>query len=737
MQQGAPSPQPPHANPNLGQVLRDTPRPLWMLLLLATLMPALLVGSFAWQRHDKVIAEVEQVAQRSVLALEQHIGSVLQTHTLLLHQIAERTEGQTWQQIREDRELQETLSEISAGSAKVSLLGMADAQGQVQISSDPRQLDLPGGVAERDYFLAHSKGEAQGVFFSAPFVGRLSGMRQFVVSIARRSADGAFDGIVFAAVSLDYLARFWDQFVPSGGYLIPLMREDGTMLMRYPTVDIPRRLDPNGPFVTQTRRSPNGLYTAVSLVDGIKRINAYRRVGDFPLFISFSVEADTALEQWRREMLPALLLALLATAALVTLSLIVIRSSYRQRQAVSGWRRVAFDLEGEIQRRQAAEEKLHQAQKMEAFGQLTGGLAHDVNNMLAGISGNLELIRVRLAMGDTGAAAACVDRAEAASDKAARLIQRLLSFARRKALRPEAVNVNALLQAATDLFRDAVGARISIETELPETSPVARCDPAQLESALLNLVINARDAMPDGGRITISVTTEQGQQNTGGARVLIRVRDTGVGMQPEVIARAFEPFYTTKGIGEGSGLGLSMVYGFAQQSGGTVSISSEINVGTEICLSLPAIENVGTPTPTPAPPPVAEHPALPATLLLVEDDRAVRQVLAEVLQQAGSKVLLAGRAEEALELLTRSPKPDLVVTDIGLPGSLNGYQLAAEIRRHYPDIPFLFISGFSGAVRSSEPVVQPQDRLLSKPFKTAAFLETLNEMQRERQNGTR
>ncbi len=721
-------------------MLRDTPRLLWVLLLLALLLPATVTGWFAWHRHTAILSEVQLMAQRSVIALEEHAGNVLQTHALLLRQIADRTQGRPWQQIESDILLHQTFAELTTEFRQVSVIGIADADGRLRASS-VRQPIEDVMVVDRDYFIAHRDGTARGIFFSQPYTGRLNGIRQFTISIARTSPSGEFDGIVFAAVSLDYFASFWKQFVPSGDYLIPLMRDDGTVLVRYPKPDNPGLLDPDGPFRSHVRQAPRGLYTAVSQVDGIERINAYSRVKNYPLYISFSVETSAALQNWRDEMLPVLIMAIMATAALVALSLLVIRQSYLQRLTAARWRTIAYNLESEIKRRETAEDQLRQAQKMEAIGQLTGGIAHDFNNMLASIAGNLELGRIHLVNGDTSAVADCVDRAEAVTDRAAAMIQRLLSFARRKTLKAVPVAINDLLQSTTSLLEGAVGPRIRIETVLPATSPIALCDPAQLESALLNLVINARDAMPDGGTITICAATEStanadrsdGESASPSPRIILTVTDTGTGMPQHVADRAFEPFFTTKGVGEGSGLGLSMVIGFAQQSGGNATIQSTLNIGTTVTLILPASKDVmPQDTPDAGKPALADSRTLSGIVLLVEDDAAVRHVLTETLRQAGATVLPADSAEQALNTIAATPRIDLVVTDIVLSGSLSGYQLADAARHTRPELPFLFISGYSKDIDGAESSVLAGDRLMSKPFKSGAFLETVAGMLRSR-----
>lgn len=228
-------------------------------------------------------------------------------------------------------------SQATARYEKVSVIGVTDAEGRMWASSF-RVNPVEASVADRDYFIAHQQASVQGIFFSEAFTGKISGKRSIAISIGRRSSAGKFDGIVFATVPLDYFMRFWKQFAPSSGYLIPMIRGDGTLIVRSPALNNPERLDPNGPFVSHVRRSPRGIYTAKSRVDGIERINAYSQIKDYPLYVSYCIEKDVALQQWRRELMVVFAVALAVMAALATLMLLLMRQSKRERQAVAKWR---------------------------------------------------------------------------------------------------------------------------------------------------------------------------------------------------------------------------------------------------------------------------------------------------------------------------------------------------------------------------------------------------------------
>jgi PAS domain S-box-containing protein len=387
-------------------------------------------------------------------------------------------------------------------------------------------------------------------------------------------------------------------------------------------------------------------------------------------------------------------------------------------------RDITFDKHQADALRQA-EEALRQSQKMEAVGQLTGGLAHDFNNMLAGVSGHLELMKLRLRMGQTADLQARIDAALGVTQRAAALTHRLLAFSRRQALDPKPTSVNALVMSMTDLVTRAAGPTISVRTHLEPRLWTTLSDPNQLESALLNLANNARDAMPEGG--TLVIETENATVCAGqagrygdlkpGDYVLVRVRDTGSGMPPDVLARAFDPFFTTKPMGQGTGLGLSMVYGFARQSGGSVRIESSPGAGSEVRLVLPRhVEAVPAPVQEPGD---AEAPLAAASrkglVLVVDDEADIRAVMAEVLELQGYTVLQAADAPQALRLL-HDNRPDMLVTDIGLPNGMNGRQLADQVRVQWPQLPVLMVTGYAESTVMKNETLPAQMELLIKPF---------------------
>jgi PAS domain S-box-containing protein len=385
---------------------------------------------------------------------------------------------------------------------------------------------------------------------------------------------------------------------------------------------------------------------------------------------------------------------------------------------------VARDVTAEkaaAERLRATEEALLQSQKMEAVGQLTGGIAHDFNNLLTGIVGSLDLLQTRLNQGRTDNVARYINAAMTSANRAAALTHRLLAFARRQPLIPKNVDVNQLVVSLEDLLRRTIGETIDLGIVAAEDLWSTLCDPNQLESALLNLAINARDAMPDGGRLAIATSNARLDSVTAdtpalspGDYVCITVTDTGVGMSAEVAARAFDPFFTTKPIGQGTGLGLSMIYGFARQSNGHVTIDSKVGQGTTVRLYLPRQHGDIAASHASAAR-TAEHAATGETVLVIEDEPIVRGVVLEMLAEQGYRTLEAIDGPSGLKILRSGQRIDLLVTDVGLPG-MNGRQVADQAREGRPDLKILFITGYAESVAMADGFLQPGMEMITKPF---------------------
>ena len=395
-------------------------------------------------------------------------------------------------------------------------------------------------------------------------------------------------------------------------------------------------------------------------------------------------------------------------------------------------------LEQQVEERTAQlrnnEEALRQSQKMEAVGQLTGGIAHDFNNMLTGIIGSLELLRRRLARGRTDDLDSLIDLGVTSANRAAGLTHRLLAFSRRQSLDSKPVQMNTLVVSMGELLQRSINESIQLDMQLSEQLWVAEADPNQLESALLNLVINARDAMPGGGQLVVKTSNRHldraftlAHSNLDpGDYVMLSVTDTGCGMPQSTINRAFDPFFTTKPIGQGTGLGLSTIYGFSKQSRGHVAIQSEVGNGTTVSLFLPRF---GGDLPRDVPADVHHAPSAQngETVLIVEDDPAVRVLVSTVLSELGYAFVEAADADSAVPILDSAQRIDLMISDVGLPG-MNGRQLAEIGRQYRPELKVLFITGYAehAAVRGG--FLDPGMQMITKPFTFDLLTAKVREM---------
>ncbi|MFO3704207.1 PAS domain-containing protein [Xanthomonas codiaei] len=393
------------------------------------------------------------------------------------------------------------------------------------------------------------------------------------------------------------------------------------------------------------------------------------------------------------------------------------------------------ELQQQMQARESSEAALRQAQKMEAVGQLTGGIAHDFNNMLTGILSALDLARLRIDQGRTEGLGRFLDVASASALRAAALTQRLLAFSRRQSLEARHLHVNDLVLSLQDLLASTLGESVRLDTDLCDALPQAYVDENQLESALLNLAINARDAMPNGGLLRIAtrhLRVEDSALELGrgialapGDYAVVSVTDTGTGMPADVLERVFEPFYTTKPIGQGTGLGMSMIYGFMQQSHGQVWVESQVGVGTTVSLYLPAGSSVQS---------VALEPQAGAVVagqgqlvLVVEDDEQVRLLVTELLGELGYQAEVVADADAALPILASPQRIDLLVTDVGLPG-LNGRQLAEIARQSRGDLPVIFMTGYAETARDRGEFLGQGMSMIAKPFTLGEFSGKLHEV---------
>ncbi|WP_312404572.1 PAS domain S-box protein [Brevundimonas sp.] len=412
-------------------------------------------------------------------------------------------------------------------------------------------------------------------------------------------------------------------------------------------------------------------------------------------------------------------------------------------QAIAALRALNETLERQVAQRSAdlmrAEAQLRQSQKMEAVGQLTGGLAHDFNNLLAGVSGALELGAKRLNQGRLTEVEKYLEAAQGAAKRAAALTHRLLAFSRQQTLDPKPTDVNALVQDMMELIQRTVGPAIALRFVQSDALWPALVDSSQLENALLNLCINARDAMPDGGSVTIRSANLSIDEKAAAAQnvepgeyLTLSVTDTGIGMSPDLISKVFEPFFTTKPLGQGTGLGLSMIYGFTRQSGGQVRIHSTVGEGTTVTLHLPRHCGVAAPQIVEDSPASPVKPAAGEAILIVDDEDTVRMLIRDVMTDLGYLALEAGDSLSGLKMLQSDLKVDLLISDVGLPGGMNGRQMAELARQSRPGLNVLLVTGFAEAAVIGAGDLPEGMTVLTKPFSVEALTARVQQILADR-----
>jgi two-component system, NtrC family, sensor kinase len=558
--------------------------PLKGLLLASFAVPLLLLAIAAWQNYRLVRAQTEERVLIEAGELHEQGLDALKTYAIVLGWIDDRTRGEDWERIERDEDLHRFLSDLDT-LPEIDEVSIVDAAGRARVSGRFPLVPLIN-VSDRDCFAAEKEQDV-GVFVGREQIGALTHAPDFDVCERRSTADGKFDGIITIAARASYFSDFYGTVSEDAHFAASLVRSDGSVLVRYPPLPPPVALPRDSRFMQAIAVRPDrGLFRGRGEVDGIVRFYGYRRIEGYPLYVAFGIPMQGVLASWRGNLVNYSLFAVPASFALFGMTWLAARQIQRSTIASWRWRTTARRLRREMNRRTQAEAELRQAQKMEALGQLTGGVAHDFNNLLTVLQGCLEMLSGKQ---QSDQLQERVDMALRTVERGEKLTSQLLAFARRQPLRIATVDLNDRLRRMTELLARTVGREIAIDTDLAADLWLVAVDATQLELAVINLAINARDAMPKGGvlRIRTFNTTHPVEPALVGDFAGLEISDNGSGMSSEVIARAFEPFFTTKGPGKGTGLGLSMVYGFARQSGGSAVIRSEIGRGTTVTLFLP------------------------------------------------------------------------------------------------------------------------------------------------------
>jgi two-component system, NtrC family, sensor kinase len=665
---------------------RDAALRLLKTMLVASIFfPAAFFVYAGWLNYENAFARADEQLAASLNILSEQASKVFQSVDLTFAGVDAILGNLNDEQINASAQtLHLQLSKLEKALNAVDGILVVDKSGHTLVSSAVFPIPSDAGVADRDYFLAQVDRD-MGTFVGQILQPRVRKEPFFGVSRRRPAPNGEFAGVIMVSVVPKVFSDFYDELGRDTSASFSLARSDGAILARHPAPsgDV-THFGRNSGFMLNVGNNPEGgIVTSNNPVDGIQRRIAYRKLGYANLYVSDGLETQTILIGWLRLMASHLIFGIPATTFLCILVLLTKR------------RTQAFYAEAE--RRDLAEQALRQSQKMEAVGQLTGGVAHDFNNLLTIIIGNLGIAKRGVV---EARAERALNNALVGAERAAQLTQRLLAFSRRQPLNPRVLDANKLILSISDLLTRTLGENIELETIGGAGLWKVEADASELESTLLNLALNARDAMPEGGKLTIETSNaylddEYCRQHDGitpGQYVQIAITDSGAGMSAETIDRAFEPFFTTKEAGKGTGLGLSQVYGFMKQSEGHIKIYSEPGEGTTIKLYLPRRD--GDEAANSADDSESSDRGRGETILIVEDDDGVRQYASEILRDLNYQIIEAKDSATALRLLDADKKFDLLLTDVVLPGK-NGRELANEVGSRRPDVKIIFMTGYS------------------------------------------
>ncbi|RTM10196.1 MAG: hybrid sensor histidine kinase/response regulator [Bradyrhizobiaceae bacterium] len=704
---------------------RNSLRLLQWMMAASLALPIALFAIAASISYTSTRDIADREIERTLDVVHEHALKVFETIDRSLAELNEVVRGVPDDTIRaREPALHRRLKRLTDSLPQLKSAWIFDADGKALVNSlvsPPPELSF----ADRDYFYAHVD-QSIGTFIGTALAPRppYQGARFFGVSRRRESDDGRFIGVIQASVLPEYFESFYARIGADPGSFFAMGRTDGAMLTHFPRLDHDIRLDPTGPVGREIAARPeHGLITVAWPSDGIERRIGYRRVAEYPIYVSAGLETSAIRARWLATMGQHLVFGLPATALLFLLLALAFRRTQQ--------------IQAEAARRREAEEALKHSQRLEALGQLTGGVAHDFNNLLTVIRASVDLLN-RPQLTEERRQRYITAIADAVG-RAAKLTSQLLAFARRQTLKPEVFDVGERMQSLHDMLAPLLGSAIEIAMRLPAEPCLVRADAGQFETALINMATNARDAMQGKGRITFTVepatTVPAALAGASSSRppanhgfVSVTVSDTGIGIPAARLGRIFEPFFTTKQVGHGTGLGLSQVFGFARQSGGEVTVTSEVGRGSTFSLYLPRVPPELLPqreAPNTAPAVAGSG----MSVLVVEDNIELANFAADGLTELGYSITLVDNATDALaELVLDADRFDVVFSDVVMPG-MTGLDLAQAIRDRGVDVPVVLTSGYSQAL--SQEGVAGFD-LVQKPYSIEELSRVLHRATRIR-----
>ncbi|MFL9873948.1 hybrid sensor histidine kinase/response regulator [Paraburkholderia megapolitana] len=704
------------------------------LLVAAIVLPCIYVSIMAFNDLRAREADATDVTLRTVRVAEEHALKVFDMNEALDARVVDLVQDLDDHGIREaEGVIHEKLRVMGGGYPQVSAVSIFGSDGALLASS--RYFPAPpASILNREDFTGIRDGRVLD-HVSRVMIGQVAGEQVFNTGVARRDDNGTFEGVVSVALRPGYFSAFYRELL--GGSDAPmtmsLLRSDGAILAHYPAqVSGSATVDPRSPFaaaLAEGRR--DGVVRTRSSTDGDNLILAFRRVGAYPVYVSCGYRTSAIWAEWYRH-LSVLILSMFTPS--IVLWCVIWLSLKRLGAEEEAWER----WQAEASMRRSIESAYRQSRKMEALGNLVGSVAHDFNNLLMIVSANVQIVRRRGVPG--------LERELSAVERALKsgqsLTRQLLGVARKQPLHNETLAVERWLPSCRELLRASLGAKVSLVMDIGIDVWPMRVDVAELELALINIAVNARDAMPNGGRFTVRAANISFRHEDGfpliGEFVQFSLEDTGVGMPPDVLARAFEPLFTTKPKGMGTGLGLPQVFAFCERSGGLAAIDSAIGAGTSVRLYLPraaAAPEFERPREAPL-----EHTGTPHGLriLLVEDNDEVAAGTEALLQMMGHQVTWVFNADTALRLFddahakqarTGEPLPfDLVISDIHMPGAMNGIDLAEAVQAFETKLPVILVTGYAEELDRARHV---DVKVLSKPFDIALLEQILQAIQRD------
>lgn len=700
-------------------------RTLLALLIAAIVLPCIYVAAMAWSDLRTREADATDITLRTVRVAEEHALKVFDMNEALDARVVELVHGLNDDGIRaNEAQIHEKLTAVGGGYPQVAAVSIFGQDGDLLASSRYAE-PPPVSIVTRDDFMGIRDGRVID-HVSRVMQAQVSGETVFNTGVARRDDGDAFAGIVSVALRPSYFSKFYRELLgPDSPMNLALVRSDGAIL----ALDPPSRtgaqsITPMSPLhAALMRGSESGVVHMHSALLGSNAIVAYRRVGAYPVYVTCAYRTPAIWAAWYQHLSVLIISMFMPSIVLWCVIWLSLRRLAAEEEAWERW-------QAEASMRRSIESAYRQSRKMEALGNLVGSVAHDFNNLLMIVSANVQIARRRGAAG--------LDRELSAMERALKsgqsLTRQLLGVARKQPLRNETIHVGRWLPACRDLLGASLGAKVSLVVDVADDVWPVLVDVAEFELALINLAVNARDAMPNGGRFAVNARNISFRPNEGfpldGDFVHLSLEDTGTGMPPEVLARAFEPLYTTKLKGTGTGLGLPQVFAFCERSGGLAAIDSAIGAGTTVHLYLPrSLEE--PPAQRPSEPSEARAEARQGLdILLVEDNDEVAAGTEALLQMMGHRVTCASDAASALARIEaplgedeHAPRFDLVLSDIHMPGPMNGIDLAEALQGLEPALPVILVTGYAEELERARNV---DVRVLSKPFDIALLEKMLD-----------